>query len=127
MAEDYSNAGHNGRLLRELESLRSMSMDVLQRLTILETSSNFADMQRQNLIDATSKLNDRLEPLRSLAEALGELSGSLDKLSTRVDSHEAILNQVRGALWTGRIIWAIFTFIAGGGGILVGKLLFHGP
>lgn len=94
-------------------SSTSLLLDIVERLATLEQSAKFADMQRQMLIQATDKLNDRLAPFHTLIASVDRLSADVEIVTATVDSHDKTLAEVRAVLraikWLGGFVAFVFT------------------
>lgn len=75
----------------------TLLLDIHERMAILEQSIKFADMQRQMLIETTTKLNDRLEPFRALIDSVNRLASETKEIKQQVQTHDRVVGQFQ--LW----------------------------
>ena len=66
------------------------------------------------------RLEERQE---QVVRELAGLAGRLEELTRRVESLTALVEQGRGALWAGKVVWTVLGALAGGVAALVGHLL----
>lgn len=108
------------RFFADFTRLQSLILDVIERLSILETSARFADQQRQSLIDTTAKLNERLEPFRELGASVSGIRAEVEKLKKIVDSHREYFIEIKGGIKLMKFVWwAVWAAIGSGATIAI--------
>lgn len=84
-------------------TITTLVLDVLERLTILEQSFKFADLQRNKIAEEVTRLG-----------TICAVKSDLEKVVKLVDEHEEVFRQFKFGLRVARAGWAAI-YVTGGG------------
>lgn len=107
--EKMPSSGTSVQIQDGERTLTTLTLDVLQRLTILESSIKFADIQRNGI-------ENKLEHLASICVAKKDV----EELIVLVKQHEDFFKEFRFGLRVAKIGWAVMYLT---GGSLFGALV----
>jgi hypothetical protein len=101
------------RFFTDFSRLQTLILDAIERLAVLETSGQYADMQRQSLLDSIARLGDRLDHFAKSAGALEVLSTRVDSLTRRIEKLDALVSEIRGGVKVTKVLWSAIWAIVG--------------
>lgn len=100
---------------KEWSTIRTLLLDFNERLVITEQTGKYAEQFRLHLLDAITKVGDKVDRLHELPGRLESLTLKVDSLSTTVRQHDQAFLQVQGGWIVARIVWvgvsALIAFI----------------